>query len=210
MPDVTDVTDVTDDAGKDEEREKDDDGREPFIRYLEGLRDNPFRRRSAMPALKLASRRDLQDAPSAWPYVLRWCSRPGQPLLWRDQVYLVVACLFAQHQISWPQATATAYDNMGASLARLRFRSGGDAGFDQKVALLLQCDREGVHHRLHSLIIPLAEWEVPIHWSVLLRDLLAWPGSRGHVALRWARAYHGYGGSEDGVEAVTEEDVVDG
>lgn len=180
-----------------------DDGREPFVVYLETLR----RRRGALTALSRASGRDLVNAESAWPYILKWCSKPAKPQLWRDEVYLALATLYARNPRSWVH-DGTGLDNMGASLARLRWRSGREEWLDQQVKLLLMDDRAGVCRRLNSLITPLAQWEVPVEYSVLLRDLLAWWGVRPRVALRWARAYYGHA-ENDGGDAVTEEEVVD-
>jgi CRISPR type I-E-associated protein CasB/Cse2 len=186
-----------------------DDGREPFVRYLEWLRDDRYRSGTAMAALRRANGQDLRNARPAWPYVLRWCSKPENPQMWRDETHLAVAVLFARHQISWPPHDEPRAVNMGASLARLRTRSGDPERFDPQVALLLGCDREGVCRRLSRLITPLAQWAVPIQYSVLLRDLLGWKGSRGRVALRWARAYYGRYEAADDAAAVSEEDVVD-
>lgn len=164
-----------------------EDPKEPFIVYLENLRDNSRRRTTAMITLRRALGYRFFDAPTAAvAYVLPWCGR--EPQHWRDDCHLIVASLFASHRISWTrrEGDTRPVPNLGASMARLRMIEGERV--DRQLAMLILADRDTIDHYLSGIVRQLAKAEIAIDWSTLLADLRAW-WPEGAAARRWARAY---------------------
>jgi CRISPR type I-E-associated protein CasB/Cse2 len=173
---------------------------EKFIEYLEYMRANPYLHGGTMHAFSGALGLAAEDAPmSVMMKVYAWSRGSG----WRQECHLMVACLFAAHPLSWQypedeKAVAWASD-MGASLARLRQGHANPQWIDDSVELLLIAEREVIYDPLIDIFSQLRAAEVPVDFSQLLGDLLAWR-PEGKVARRWARAY---------VTNETEEGVVD-
>jgi CRISPR type I-E-associated protein CasB/Cse2 len=163
----------------------------PFVEYLQG---NLRRRPGAMIDIKRCTGREYKNAAPAWPYLAAWCQGKHW---WSDQVHLLVATCYAQHQISWvhPEDPAEErWSNLGASAARLRARSSPEqkARLDHLMIRLISADRNMIGTPLVQLIQRLAESPVPVpvpvEWTALLDDLKHW-WQEGPVARDWARAY---------------------
>src|SRR5450759_404004 len=67
--------------------------REPLVGYLERLRDKDDR--GALAALRRALGKPPGEAPEAYPYVVPFL--PREVSAWQEQVYYLVAALFAVH-----------------------------------------------------------------------------------------------------------------
>lgn len=177
--------------------------KEPFVEYLEHLRDNAFRHRTAMHDLRRVQGLRMADASSAWRYVLPWCRQGDDRATWRAECLLMVAALFAGHQLSWVHRDDEGPVNLGASMAHLRRAHGQADWIDRQMEVLVTADRDELSARLVTIMALLAEHKVAVEWSVLLRDLLRWR-QEGRVALNWARAYYAraHETEEEAVDAV--------
>lgn len=165
-----------------------DGDREPFVTYLEKMRDRPYIYRQAMIDLRGAVGRRLRDAPEVWRYIHPWCAH--EPRWWPDQCHLTVASLFASHQLSWVHRDdEEGPTNLGASVERLRILHSNGDWVESEFEIILLSDRTMIGDQLIGLVEQLAKHRVPIDWSTLLRDLLRW-WPEGPVAERWSRAYH--------------------
>jgi CRISPR type I-E-associated protein CasB/Cse2 len=161
---------------------------EKFVDYLEYMRDHPFRHAGTIRALSGALALSARDAPiQVMMKIYPWSRDPG----WHQECHLMVAALFATHPLSWQypedeEGVVVKPSDMGMSMARLR--ADHPKWIDQSVEMLLIAEREVLYPPLIGIFSGLAKANVPVDFSQLLRDLLAW-WPEGREARRWARAY---------------------
>lgn len=171
---------------------------EKFVEYLEYMRDHPFHHKATMHGFSGALGLAAREAPvGVMMKIYAWCREPG----WREECHLMLAALFATHPLSWQypenDEVPTKPSNLGTSMARLRRAHANPPRLDGSVEMLLIADRQVLYPALIDIFAELARGKVPVDFSQLLRDLLAW-WPEGKVARTWARAY-----------VATEEEVVD-
>jgi len=65
----------------------------------------------------------------------------------------------------------------------------GGGSLDRRFQTLLDSDRPQLPFRLRQAVRLVAASDLPLDWTALLRDLLAWELDRRPVQLRWARDY---------------------
>lgn len=155
-----------------------------FVGYLEGLarRDD----RGALAALRRGLGKEPGEAAEMFPYVVRWT---GDRRGWSEEVYYLVASLFALHPETWHGAGGI-QSNLGASLIRAA-GPGGDPGIERRFVAMLDSNTDTLpDHLRHAVALcKAAEVPVPVDWGQLLRQLPHWNAGTRWVQRDWARAY---------------------
>lgn len=160
-----------------------------FVGFLESLlkRDD----RATLAALRRTLGRNPAAANQAYPYVMPRVSPnlPARELDRDERIYLLVAGLFAFHQISWPRNDSEkAYTNLGASMEKLALATDG-AGVERRMSALLACSFDDLHEHLRHAISLLKSKQVPVDWARLIDDLRWWNTDDRRVQREWARAF---------------------
>jgi CRISPR system Cascade subunit CasB len=154
-----------------------------FVRYLGGLTEPENRNgRATLAAFRRGLGRQPGEAPEMYPYLVPWTSHMSG---WREEIFYLVASLFASHPVSWHGVGA---GNFGASMAQVKAKEGGDSTQRRFVALLSSHRADLPEHLRHAVSL-CASKEVAVNWSRLLRDLPQWDDAQRRVQLRWARAF---------------------
>ena len=157
-----------------------------FIEFLEELKWRQDL--GALAALRRGLGRLPGSEPAMYPYVARWAG--GERSRWREDVYYLVAALFAFHPMSWPKEDGRWYTNLGASFADL---AGGDprVNSERRFSALLNAHRDDLHvHLRHAMSIMKAN-NIPVDWFRLFHDLAGWNREDRRVQQHWANAYWG-------------------
>lgn len=154
--------------------------REPLVGYLERLRDKDDR--GALAALRRALGKPPGEAPEAYPYVVPFL--PREVSAWQEQVYYLVAALFAVH----PEAGGQG--NLGDALRRIGQQSGLESA-ERRLVLLLGCHPEDLPSHLRHVVSLARSKQVPIDWRQLMGDLRYWNRDDRLVQRRWARGFWG-------------------
>ena len=152
---------------------------QPFIEYLEGLRDN----RGALAALRRGLGQPPGTVADMYRYVVPWL--PGEAKPWREAAYYQVAALFAYHP------AAGGVGNMGDHFARAREPQGDDTAIERRFTALLAAHRDDLDSYLRQAISFLRSKEVPVSWHRLFFDLQRWGYDGRPVQQEWARAFWG-------------------
>ena len=160
-------------------------GTRKFVSYLIGLeRSHGI---GAMAALRRGLTERPGDAVEMYPYVARWAS--GEPTRWREDIYYLVASLFALHPSNWSAEDGRIFTNFGASFARMATRDAFDS-VERRFCLLLGAGRDDLHLHLRHAVRLLKARDVPVDWERLLDDLARWDDHGGRVWRDWARAFY--------------------
>ena len=155
---------------------------ERFVEFLRGLDD-----RTALAALRRGLGMPPGHAPEMHRYVVRWAS--GDHPRWREDIYYIVAALFAYHPLHWP-VEREGWSNLGASFAMLQGVGGAsEQGVERRLTALLSAHVEDLHVHLRHAVSLLKANGVPIDWGQLLDDLRYWEHNDRPVQRNWARAF---------------------
>jgi CRISPR system Cascade subunit CasB len=148
------------------------DQRDPFIAYLEKLKED----RGAMAHLRRGLGKGLGDA-AMYRYVVPFLDHYRK----NDWVYFTIGALFGYHH------DPTSHDgkNLGASLAQLE----KNESLQKRFTWLLDSETDELPARLKSVVSLLKSKNIPIDYSRLRKDLLAWDHPDHYVQLNWARAF---------------------
>ena len=154
-------------------------------------RDND---RSALAALRRGLRQPAFVDAEMHRYVVPWLSATDWG--WRDDIYYIVAALFASHRISWStggdQDQISGRTNLGASFARLApMNSEKRESTDRRFTALLNSHQDDLPDRLRHAVSLLKSADVPVDWAWLLYDLRRWDWEDRRVQREWARAFWG-------------------
>jgi len=80
---------------------------------------------------------------------------------------------------------------LGHAIAQLYLARGQSKSIEQRFVALLDADEEQLPYRMRQMVRLLKSEEgIPIYWSELLRDLLAWDYEHRPVQQKWARAFY--------------------
>lgn len=80
---------------------------------------------------------------------------------------------------------------LGHAIAQLYLARDRAKSIEQRFIALLDADEEQLPYRIRQMVRLLKSEEgIPIYWSELLRDLLAWDYERRPVQQKWARAFY--------------------
>jgi CRISPR system Cascade subunit CasB len=129
---------------------------------------------------------------------------PQQATGWREDVYYLIAALFALHPCL---STQEAY---GPSLGKALRQASGDGGLgpERRLVALLSCKSEDLPNHLRHAVSYLRARDVSIDYRQLMRDLSWWDAVEVDVQRRWGRDFWS-GTSEENqqesAESVTEE-----
>lgn len=158
----------------------------PFISYLEDL----VRRqdRAAVATLRRGLGKPPGQTLDMCRYVVPFLA-PAVPRR-REEVYYLVAALFAHWHQGRDSVGAGAPRNLGASLA-LMVTSETGPSLDMRFTALLKshCDDLPVH--LRQAVGLLKSNDISINWQQLLKDLLNWDHQDQFVQRHWAHAFWG-------------------
>jgi len=160
----------------------------PFIDYLEGLRDADDRQ--ALAALRRGLGRRPGAAPEMYPYVVPRLPTEVHPQ--DEEVYYLIAALFASHPMSTPNG------NLGDHLrAVVKGDENRQAGVERRFTILLSVHREDLPDHLRQTISLLRSHEVAVNWRQLMSDIRYWDHPDAFVQRGWARAFWlGHAGAE--------------
>lgn len=150
----------------------------PFVSYLERLRGNEDR--AALAALRRALGRSPASAVQAQRYIVPWL--PSQAAPWQEELYYLVASLFAMHPQPGGQGS------LGSVLARVASEA-GESSTERRFMALLNCHVEELGHHLRYAVSLARTKQVPIDWHQLFRDLRYWDHPDRYVQRRWARDF---------------------
>ena len=153
----------------------------PFVKYLEGLRDN----RGALAALRRGLGKPTGAEPQMYRYVVPWL--PIDPPPWVEKAYYVVAALFASHPL--PGGSG----NLGNSFAQARAREGDTKAIERRFTALLAAHPDDLPLFLRQSVSYLRSKDIPIDWHQLIRDVSNWghPDYGARVRRAWAGRYWG-------------------
>lgn len=155
-----------------------------FVEYLRSLVDTEDR--AALAALRRGLGRPPGSVPELCRYVVPWAPTDGPS--WHEDIYYLVAALFALHQGSWPPGVAQGPTNLGASFRRLAETSRSESVEKRFVALLSVHPDDLPAHLRHAVSL-LKAHDVPVDWAQLLHDLRDWGHEDRFVQRDWARAF---------------------
>jgi CRISPR type I-E-associated protein CasB/Cse2 len=186
-----------------------------FAAFLERL--NKEQDRGALAALRRGLGKPPGQAADMHRYIVPWLSASAATpyVTWREEVYYLVASLFALYpESTWPPGQGPGYQrNLGASFAQLEQAS--DQGrqedgkqtssVERRFVALLNSNSEDLHTHLRHATGLLKAKDIPVNWAVLLGDLLWWDSDSRRVQRQWARAFWGRIPSTE----ATQDDVVD-
>jgi CRISPR system Cascade subunit CasB len=80
---------------------------------------------------------------------------------------------------------------LGHAIAQLYLAKDQSKSIEQRFVVLLDADEEQLPYRLRQMVQLLkGDEDIRIHWSELLRDLLAWNREGKPVQQKWARAFY--------------------
>jgi len=157
----------------------------PLIDSLEKLvRDQD---RGALAALRRGLGKSPGMAMEMHRYVVPFLPR-GRPR--EEEVYYLVAALFAYWHQGESAVAARPPENLGASLARLRTTDSGPS-LELRFTALLKSHRDDLPTHLRQVVGLLKSKEVPVHWRNLFRDLRNWDHEDGWVQRAWAKSFWG-------------------
>jgi len=151
--------------------------RRPFVKYLEGLRED----RAALAALRRGLGHPPGTVPDTYRYVAPWLSADAPP--WVEDAHFVIASLFAYH----PQPGGMG--NMGHHFARARDPRGDETAIERRFTALLAAHPEDLDSYLRHAVGFLRSREVALNWDQLLGDIIAWGHPDRYVQKAWARAF---------------------
>ncbi|MCY4089568.1 MAG: type I-E CRISPR-associated protein Cse2/CasB [Caldilineaceae bacterium] len=158
---------------------------ERFVEYLLGLEER--KDTGALAALRRGLGRMPGTAPEMHRYVVPWSN--GESSRWREDVFYIVAALFAYHPIHWSR-DKEARSNLGDSFARLRHAEGvSQEGIERRFTGLLSVHMEDLHVHLRHAVSLLKSKTIPIDWVRLLDDLKYWGHEDRLIQRNWARAF---------------------
>ena len=158
---------------------------ERFVEYLLGLGDR--KDRGALAALRRGLERSPGTAPEMHRYVASWAD--GEQSRWREDIYYMVAALFAYHPLHWGEER-NGWSNLGASFAMLQRAEGvSEEGVERRFTALLSVHVEDLHVHLRHAVSLLKSKGVPIDWVRLLDDLKYWGHEDRLIQRNWARAF---------------------
>lgn len=174
-----------------------------LIRGLQALVEPEERiDRAALAALRRGLGKEPGEAPEMFPVIVPLL--PGRLWPWDETCAYTIAALFAMHPSMWRGAESGRWTrHLGASLRRLRDITDSD-GPERRFVALLNSDRDDLPEHLRGVIAHLRSKDVPVDWTQLAYDLLAWDRADREVQRRWAGGY--WGQSEQDVVTAGQED----
>ena len=159
----------------------------PFIEYLEYLRDQPDQ--SSARAALATLRRGLTQPPGEdkgmYRYVVPYL--PTNSSAWRDQVYFLIAALFAWHPGTKEQGEIAG--NMGLHFANAVQSEDDRTSVERRFTALLSAHSDDLADYLRQAVSFLRSREIPINWHRLFSDVLNWNHESGYVQKDWARRF---------------------
>ena len=157
---------------------------ERFVEFLQRLEER--KDRGALAALRRGLGMPPGSAPEMHRYVAPWTG--GERSRWREDVYYIVAALFAFHPCNWPRDDSDRYTNLGSSFARIAVGDSHGA-VERRFTALLGVHVEDLPVHLRHAVSLLKSKDAPIDWARLLRDLMFWNDEDRWVQRNWARAF---------------------
>ena len=119
-------------------------------------------------------------------HVLPWLDADECGDQWREDVFYLVAALFAFWHQGKVGSPANAPPNIGASLSQLRDESGS---IEKRFAALLNAHYDDVAQHLRHVIGLLKGKDIAVDWSWLLTHLRHWDSDTRWVQRQWARGF---------------------
>jgi CRISPR type I-E-associated protein CasB/Cse2 len=153
----------------------------------------------------------LRRSLATWPVVPPEAVRVVAPFLhqqatgWWEDVYYIIAALFAMHPCLSSKETGR-----GPSLAKaLHEAASGDSGKgpERRLLALLGCKSEDLPTHLRHVVSYLSARKISIDYLQLMRDLSWWDSGEGKVQRRWGRDFWSgtFEENQESAESVAEE-----
>ena len=156
-----------------------------FIRHLFDLSDRDDRGALSELRRSLVSGNDVL----ATRHVLPWLG--GQVGARRESVALLVAGLFALHDVKTLEPERESGRNFGHSMGRVWHAQDKRLSTEQRFVALLNARAEDLPYYMRQAVSLVASYETPVDWAQLYRDLCNWSHSDRFVQRKWARAFWG-------------------
>ncbi len=115
--------------------------------------------------------------------VLPWLKEHGS---WNEDVFYLVAALFAYWHQGKDHSPTSAPRNIGESLSQLRDESGS---IEKRFEALLNAHQDDIAQHLRHLVGLLKSKDVAIDWTQLIWDLRGWDHDESKVQRQWARGF---------------------
>jgi CRISPR system Cascade subunit CasB len=148
------------------------------------------RNRAALAALRRGLGQPPGTVASMYPYVVPYVPRDAGR--WKEQAHYIVAALFALY----PEAPDASV-GLGGSFGALKSKS--DSGsLELRFLALLEAHPEDLAEHLRHAVSLMRSNSIPIDWSRLLDDVIAWPHPDRYVQRRWAKDFWTFRGEESG------------
>jgi CRISPR system Cascade subunit CasB len=196
-----------------------------FAAFLERL--SKEQDRGALAALRRGLGKPPGQTAEMHRYIVPWLSASAATpyVTWREEVYYLVASLFALYpESTWPPGQGPGYRrNLGASFAQLEHASHQGrqddgkqtSSVERRFVALLNSSSEEIHSHLRQAVGLLKSKDILVDWAVLLGDLLWWDNDSRRVQRQWARAFWGRipsteASQDDDAEAASETESDDG
>ena len=161
----------------------------PFIEHLEYLRDQPDQSnaRAALATLRRGLTQSPGEDKAMYRYIVPFLATNPAP--WRDQVYFLIASLFAWHPGTKEQGEIQG--NMGAHFAATIQSEDDRTAVDRRFTALLSAHPDDLADYLRQAVgfLRSRKTPIPINWHRLFSDVLNWSHESGYVQKEWARRF---------------------
>jgi CRISPR system Cascade subunit CasB len=157
-----------------------------FVTQLEKLRDTKSPQgRAALAKLRRGLGKKM-GTPEMYPYVVPFLSSDSSKK--EQELYFLIAALFAHHPDSAPR---------GTSLGKVfRAMSEGKESIERRFTALLSADVDDIGNHMRQVVALAKSHGIAIDYHRLFFDFKKWSYSSRPVQLAWARDFWGYEKSE--------------
>ena len=149
-----------------------------FIGYLHSLREKE--QRGTLAALRRGLGKVPGSVPETYPIVIP--RMPEGTTRWEEEIYFIIASLFAYHPSPEGQG------DMGAVFQKVHKESQSESIESRFVALLRAHKDDLPNHLRHAISIAKSH-NVPINWAELFTDLRQWNRFDRKTQRKWANSY---------------------
>ena len=163
----------------------------PFIQFLEQLRDNE--NTAALATLKKGLMKEPSEELSMYSYIIPWLGNKNY-IGNKEKMYFTIASLFAYH----PQKGDNG--SIGNTLKRIALSEMKDSSIkdinetpiSKRFMALLNCHIEDLHLHLRQIISICSSNEIAINWHKLFHDVLQWNSDEKWIQKNWAKDFWRY------------------
>ena len=155
----------------------------PFIQFLckQANTDNP-KGRAIMVHLRKGLGKPPGHAPEMFPYVIPFLPKQIEP--YKEEVYYLVASLFALHQNHNDKIKS-----MGDTYKRIARQFSDSKGTERRFLVMLNAHRNDLPRHLRHAISLAKSKDVGINYEQLMNDLIHWNSESRYIQKKWAKDF---------------------